>query len=430
MTADAPYEANSAGFSTLALSDWRQFGDISLAFHPRLTVLTGANATGKSTILGILARHFDWIHPFSTSPVRTRSKSGEWISVGRRRAKRMSRQPGWAEVGTLTYRSDKSTAIAVPLEVQANLSSQYDLLMPDQQEVAGAFISSHRAASGSYSPVQSIPTAAANADLLFDSLTNEIRARWAGTWTGKTPQLVLKESIMAAAVFGSGPGHDSLSYNPTIHNLWTEFGVVLRTVLPASLRFRRIVVRTPDVVLETDSGDFVLDEASGGIMSIIEMAWQILLRSHGSSATFTVLLDEPENHLHPSLQREMLPSFLRAFPQVQFIVATHSPFVVTATPASTVYALDYNERQQVVSRVLDYSNKAASAEETLKNVLGLHSTAPTWAESAYQTILARYAGELSPQRLSLLREEMTQIGLVKNFPEAVVDLAHPENLES
>jgi recombinational DNA repair ATPase RecF len=33
-------------FTSMRVEDWRQFGLVDLAFHPRLTVLTGANATG------------------------------------------------------------------------------------------------------------------------------------------------------------------------------------------------------------------------------------------------------------------------------------------------------------------------------------------------------------------------------------------------
>ena len=51
-----------------------------------------------------------------------------------------------------------------------------------------------------------------------------------------------------------------------------------------------------------------------------------------------VLIDEPETHLHPRWQRTVLPSLIRAFqegwngwqPQVQFLVATHSPLVLAS----------------------------------------------------------------------------------------------------
>jgi len=151
-----------------------------------------------------------------------------------------------------------------------------------------------------------------------------------GSWTGKTPQLALKEKLIAAAVFGEGS--ESVERNDEASEIWRGFQEVLGAILPASLGYVRLRIRVPEIIVETATGDFILDEASGGMSAIVEMAWQIFLRSR-NQAHFTALIDEPENHLHPSLQREILPSFLRAFPSVQFIVATHSPFVVTATPA-------------------------------------------------------------------------------------------------
>lgn len=57
----------------LHLSNWRQFAEIDLDFHSSLTVLTGANAAGKTTLLGILAQHFNWATQLLGVPTRERS---------------------------------------------------------------------------------------------------------------------------------------------------------------------------------------------------------------------------------------------------------------------------------------------------------------------------------------------------------------------
>ena len=44
-----------------------------------------------------------------------------------------------------------------------------------------------------------------------------------------------------------------------------------------------------------------------------------------------VIIDEIEQHLHPKWQSNILPSLEKHFPQVQFIVATHSPLVVSSS---------------------------------------------------------------------------------------------------
>ena len=42
-----------------------------------------------------------------------------------------------------------------------------------------------------------------------------------------------------------------------------------------------------------------------------------------------VLIDEIELHLHPKLQREIIPSLKNTFPKCQFIITTHSPQVIS-----------------------------------------------------------------------------------------------------
>src|SRR5699024_5402332 len=47
-------------------------------------------------------------------------------------------------------------------------------------------------------------------------------------------------------------------------------------------------------------------------------------------------IDEIDVHLHISLQKKVMPFLTKAFPKIQFIVSTHSPFVITSTDNDTV----------------------------------------------------------------------------------------------
>jgi len=60
------YAISPRRFLRLQVHDWRQFGSVDLQFHPRLTVLTGANASGKTTLLNLLARHFQWVTQYES----------------------------------------------------------------------------------------------------------------------------------------------------------------------------------------------------------------------------------------------------------------------------------------------------------------------------------------------------------------------------
>ncbi|MHA7178407.1 AAA family ATPase [Arthrobacter sp. Sr24] len=402
-------------FRRLQIAGWRQLGEIEIDFHPRLTVLTGANASGKSTLLGILARHFEWIRDYSSSPS---TKDGNiWSTFSVDNGIDAAQETERHRIGSLTYGSGIQTDITLPLK-NTEARSSYALEMPQQQVAKGVFLNSHRQAAGGYSRVESIPTAFSDPELLLSQYEEVIRNRLFGVFTPKTPQLVFKEALMAAAVFG-GKGNSALIPDHEATAIWEGYQELLEQVLPASLGFSRLVVRNPDVVIEARSGSFILDDASGGLVAMMEMTWQIFLRSR-RHASFCVLLDEPENHLHPSLQRELIPSLLRAFPSVQFVVATHSPFVVTAAAESNVYVLDYNDDGRVDSNKLNTGSKASGAEETLQRVLGVPSTMPIWAETAFEKIVKSHMKSgISSAGLRVLRDELEQQGLISNFSTAI-----------
>ena len=65
-----------------------------------------------------------------------------------------------------------------------------------------------------------------------------------------------------------------------------------------------------------------------------------------------VLIDEVETHLHLELQRQIMPLLTSVFPNIQFIVSTHSPFVLNSVKDAIAYDM---ERHEVISDLTDYS---------------------------------------------------------------------------
>jgi hypothetical protein len=56
-----------------------------------------------------------------------------------------------------------------------------------------------------------------------------------------------------------------------------------------------------------------------------------------------VLIDEIDLHLHPSLQRTIVPRLREALPRVQWVVTTHSPLVLSSFDTAEIVALDRDE---------------------------------------------------------------------------------------
>lgn len=89
-----------------------------------------------------------------------------------------------------------------------------------------------------------------------------------------------------------------------------------------------------------------------------------------------VLIDEVEAHLHPRWQREIGFFLQQAFPRIQFIVTTHSPFVAQAATYDGIYILRRSRNQPGVE--IDDSIDSLQgwrAEQILSSpVFGLETT--------------------------------------------------------
>ena len=111
----------------------------------------------------------------------------------------------------------------------------------------------------------------------------------------------------------------------------------------------------------------------------------------------TVIIDEPENHLHPSMQRSILPALARAYPTTRFIVSTHSPFILTSFPEASVYALFHNKGRKVESQRLEAPDLSGTPNRVLRDILGVASNLPIWVEERLETVL-EVAADLSPEQ--------------------------------
>lgn len=162
--------------------------------------------------------------------------------------------------------------------------------------------------------------------------------------------------------------------------------------------------------LETKDGQNPqFEKLPAGYKRIFYMALDIAYRSYilngNTDSEGIVVIDEIDLHLHPALEQVVLQCFQETFPNIQFIVSTHSPLVLTGVetegkpnvilhmasgntkPEVThdIYGIDYNTGIEDVMGVesknveLDYMvnlcaymkkrNKIAQAENIMKRIL-------------------------------------------------------------
>jgi len=396
-------------FKNLNIEEWKQFKNLDIDFHDQLTILTGANGAGKTTILNLLARHFGWGTVELSTPAKDK-KTG-FIKFFTRFFKNPIESTN-NSIGSLTYDDN----IKSSLEIPANDSAQYHIQIKPQKPVLGFNIPSHRP-TFHYQPVSQLSLAKRNKQQAFQLVSNSSKNRlFSGT--DKPSNYYIKETLLTWNIFGYG--NPEMEPDPEYMGYYQEFQEVLKKILPDSLGFQKFSARKSEIVMVTETGEYMLDGCSGGISALVDLSWQIFMFSTKEKRNFTVLIDEVENHLHATMQRAILPDLISAFPNVQFIVSTHSPLIIGSVKDSNVYALRYNEEKKIESELLDLENKAKNATEILNEVLGVSFTMPIWVESSLNQIVSEYSDkEMSETLFDEMRKELETLGLEELMPLAI-----------
>lgn len=432
----------------MRIEGWRQFREVEIDFHDRLTILTGSNGAGKSTILKILKCHFlyEEDEKFIATPVKEQDKT--IFSFGRRIYSKLDDffsnkivEDG-NKIGEIKFTNGQSSLLRLP----SNNAIQYALHRSGGISIDGINIDSHRTPPR-YEQVKHLQISGmlpidAYKDLFEVERTNRDLTHYHkdGVLRRVNPVSALKEALISFATFGVGNIH--VAPIPELVGLYEKFQEILKTVLPDEVGFQRLEIRTPEVVIVSSSGDFPIDGASGGLMSIIQMSWKIFLQSQiYRDKGYMVIIDEPENHLHPSMQRSFLSNIVEAFPLARFVVATHSPFIISSVKDSAVYALRHHtsdgsalrplEPRSVTSHKLDYVKKAGPANEILREVLGVPVTIPEWSATQLERISEKFSkSKIDSETLKVLRAELREAGLEDFYPNAVERALNDKDTEA
>ena len=96
---------------------------------------------------------------------------------------------------------------------------------------------------------------------------------------------------------------------------------------------------------EPGKNPFSFDELASGYSAILDIITDLMMRMEKTAGSKYdmpgfVLIDEVDAHLHLSLQKNILPTLTTLFPKIQFIVTTHSPFVLNSIANAVVYDLE------------------------------------------------------------------------------------------
>jgi len=325
--------------NTLTLRNFKKFEDATFQFNSKFTVLIGENATGKTSILDALATLL------GTYLLRSS------ISSGRSGLKK-----------------DEARLLVVEKEGQDFLEPQKEVYV----EAYGSLRERHltwRRILGDRGGAASKLIAAGVADRKLVSKGEDVDLPillYYGTgrlWSSHRKTEVGKpDSRLVGYRHGLDPRSDqglfekwfkqlemaALQQRKTISALESVREAVV-TCIPNAEFFYYDIGKGQMMIRLQDSGLMPFNNLSDGYRNMVAMVADIAHRASrvnphkgaraAQETSGVVLIDEIDLHLHPNWQRHVVQDLQQAFPNLQFITSTHSPFILQSLDPGEVIDL-------------------------------------------------------------------------------------------
>ena len=151
-----------------------------------------------------------------------------------------------------------------------------------------------------------------------------------------------------------------------------------------------------EVVVEFGDKVFPYSDLSDGQRNIITLAGDLAMRcAHlnehlGKEAARKtpgiVLVDEIDANIHPSWQKELLPNLLKHFANIQFVVTSHSPFILQSLDQGKIINLDHIDNPE---QDADQWNRGV--EDIVTEVMGVDTPRSAMYEQMLATAQQYYA---------------------------------------
>ncbi|MDE1309341.1 AAA family ATPase [Vibrio aestuarianus subsp. cardii] len=125
------------------------------------------------------------------------------------------------------------------------------------------------------------------------------------------------------------------------------------------------------------------------------------LHAHG-----IVVIDEIELHLHPKWQQEIIIGLQTTFPNLQFIVTTHSPQVLSTVDHKCIRQISLDKNGQPIIDTPTFQTKGVTSASILARIMGTNAVPEKLEEAIWLTDFSRYLKENNEERRELVFEKI------------------------
>lgn len=327
--------ANRIHINRLDMINYKKFIKAAVSFEPSITVISGKNGAGKSTILSGVRLILSWII------ARMRNESGVGYYISPSDINNATRSG--CVVGSML-----DGEVFIPSKAKAGLSKDFALdLGPVKPFVSAVRNELAENASTCCVPVFAyygvkrtvldIPLRTRSRDFtLFDtydkSLDGAANFRGFFTWFRACEDWENQQIVR--------------TNRPVQHPGLQAFRRAIEQFMPGYSGF--MIERHPLAMMLRKNGEPLnAEQLSDGekiyLALVGDLCHRLSLANQVGDPLLgggIVLIDEVDLHLHPQWQSEIANALTRTFPNIQFIISTHSPHVINSVPTTSLRIID------------------------------------------------------------------------------------------
>lgn len=353
--------------------NYRGLGDGHIDFEPDMTVIVGENGAGKTSVLKSVSIAISWI------VARLRSDKGVGTYIDE---ESITNGFHHAQIKAVF---DEIDSVTIPNKAKPGITKRFALQMDGLRsyaaELRSAFEQTNFRVSspvfafyGVKRAVIDIPLRTKNNEFTLMSAYEDClngRANFRNFFIWFRDQEDYENEVRSRIAKGETFSSRELD----------AFRRALSICMPA---YRNIHVRRHPLrmVIEKDGQELRVSQLSDGEKIYLALIGDLCQRLVLANPTLEdplsghgiVLIDEIDLHLHPEWQSLISAKLREAFPNIQFIVSTHSPHVINSAPDRSLRKMMHAE---VVATDCSYGMPSLVV---LKDIMGLQHDEPSEVE--------------------------------------------------
>lgn len=352
---------------SLHIKGVRQFGNLDVYFNGNFNFLAGPNGCGKTSILTTIS------HCFSTQNFthsRFSEKAEFWTDINYNNIPyRVGLGP--QAFAKLAYRSNTLRQWSLPIQGEGRTVLNPSQLSEKVPEFTPLFIGAQR--NISYRQIGGLKRESTQEEKILEYRNHAVKSLY-GEWEQDVKQWMINRYFIIEKEWAKEEAEN-----------WVHLMAMLPAVGPLGSEFRYLrTERELEPIFSLYGRECYLEELSAGFQAILLIIANIYIWVEGTNAagsrsvkdaTGTVLIDELDLHLHPEWQFNIRAGLAAIFPNLQFIVTTHSPHLLSSANPGEVIRMPGGKYpdEYTVLRPDARSFAGWSTDQILSEIMGVKS---------------------------------------------------------